>query len=217
MSDNKNRMIQALISSGADAQKNMYDVYITFPGSESQQLMTVRAGGFSIPEAETPTEDRKYHGITLPTPKTEVNFDRKFTLTFRMDAQYNLLEKMNQWHSYTTNAVTGGMSNWMPATGEVQVKTINATTQNGAFTARGKDDNYVGYNDVFDSDTGGISTSSTNTDVKTWYFYDVWPSKVGEPKFERDSGGSFTFDVTFNFGDCDYPDLGAVDTTASNS
>ena len=46
-----NKAVQALIQSGADAQKNMFDIWVQFPWDEEGTLVSMRAADFTIPQA----------------------------------------------------------------------------------------------------------------------------------------------------------------------
>lgn len=194
-----NRFLQDLIDDSADAMTNMYDVFITFPGSDNgdqQTLMSVRAEGFDIPEATTGTYEVKYKGNTYTKVKSEIDFSRKFSLTLRVDAAYNLLETFEKWHAYTANPATGGVANYPAAKGTVTVNAI-ATP----FTAYG-DSNTTDTSSIFGnsnmSNQGEFLSSGKY--IKSWVFEDVWVAKVGQPKFKREGADASTVTIEFNFG-----------------
>ena len=149
----KNKAIEALINSGADAFSNMYELYITPPGSDAGSVMTVRASSFKIPEAAVETYDKKYHGNSIKAVKPNLTFERKFTVTFRADAAYNLHDLFIKWHGMLANPVTGGVSNTSShAEGTVQVKALAS-----AYIAM-KDQSYSVYGNSsknFSGDMGG--------------------------------------------------------------
>lgn len=193
-----NKFLTALIEDGADAMSNMYDVYIKFPGSDAGKIMTVRAEGFKIPEAEIDTYEVKYHGTTYTKPKSEMKFDRKFSLTFRLDAGYNLLNTFKAWHAMVVNPVTGGVSNVAAALGEVEVE---ALAQN--FIADESTSNF-GMKD-WTKDDGSVKGA-----IKKWKFTEVWVNKVSQPEYKTEGGDKITFTVDFifgNFNESDYGDL----------
>ena len=195
-----NVAVKALMDSGADAMSNMYEVYLTFPGSAEAQILTVRAEGFKIPEAETATYDKKYHGHGIKAFKTEVNYERKFDMTFRMDAAYNLHESFEKWHAYSGNHVTGGVSNVAGATGKVVVRALNSTyvaTDDSNYGVLAKMESYESSNPA-----GSLKTDAS---LQTWTFDDVAVTKVGQPEFKTDSADALKFTVSFIFGQTDYP------------
>lgn len=194
-----NRFLQNLIDDSADAMTNMYDVFITFPGSdngEQQTMMTVRAEGFEIPEPSVETYDVKYKGNTYTKVKSSMTFERKFSLVLRVDAAYNIVETFNKWLSYVANPATGGVANYAAAKGTVTVNAIGTP-----FTA---------YGDANTTDTSSIFGNSNMSNqgeflssgqyIKSWVFEDVWTAKVGQPKFNTENTDLQKVTVEFYFG-----------------
>lgn len=187
-----NAALTAMVDSGADAQKNMFDTFITFPwNTDDEVIVSTRAKDFSVPEAATGTDERKYHGTSIKVPKTEITFDRKFSLTFRLDASYALYQQFITWHSITADPVSGGVSNWATSRGTVRVQALSGTYAATAVHS---------YEDT--KSTYAIADAETNAE---WTFFDVWPEKVGQPKFTGDAGGALDYTVEFNFYDTNYP------------
>lgn len=211
-----NKAIASLVAAGADAMKNMYDIAIEFPGDSDGSIVTVRANSFDVPTPSVETYQIKYHGETFDRPKSEITLDRKFTVTFRMDSAYALFGKFVQWQSTVVDHVKGGVSNYAPVHGRVTV-----TSLSGAYNATNDLYQNVGTigNNIVSTATSGLTSvgedvGSTTTSVgvisqgdtnPTWKFYDVWVSKVDQPKFDRESADALEFEVEFHFGDCDYP------------
>lgn len=194
-----NKAVQALISSGADAQKNMFDVWVQFPWDEEGTLVSMRAAKFDIPPIETGFEPRSYHGSTVETPTTEAKIDRKFSLTFRLDASYAFYKQFIAWHQTTADGVNGGVANWATATGKVTVKALT-----GTYAA-------TGVGEYIDQQNYNIK-GDTNA---TWTFYDVWVKKVNQPSFDSSGGGHIEYQVDFVCGDIDYPFYNAAGITGT--
>lgn len=188
-----NSAIQSMLAAGADAQKNMFDTWITFPwDSDNEVVVSTRANDFKINEAKSGVEDRSYHGTTVSVPTTKVDFTRSFTLNFRLDASYSLYQQFITWHSAVADPVNGGVANWANSTGKVRVQALT-----GTYAA-------TGVNQYIDTKT--TYAIADNDDNAEWTFYDVWVQSVGQPQFTGGAdGGAMTYDVTFYFGDCDYP------------
>jgi hypothetical protein len=200
-SADKNRYVQALFDSGADAFDNMYDVYITPPGygssTDTPKLMTVRADGFTVPPASTSTYKKAYHGNEIDAPAPKQTFERKFTLTFRMDAAYNIHDFFLQWQSAVVNPNTGGVANIAPFIGKVEVRALNT-----GFIASGETNSILSYtNDHTQTNSGGIKDENT----RVWVFDQCWVSNVGQPAYKTSGGAAMTFTVDFFFGECHYP------------
>lgn len=200
MQADNNRYIQALFDSGADAFDNMYDVYISPPGNtdEGFKLMTVRAEGFTVPPASTKTYDKAYHGNKINAPAPEQTFERKFTLTFRMDAAYQLHDFFLQWQSAVVNPNTGGVANIAPFLGKVEVRALNT-----GFIASGTTNSILQYTTESTEgvNAGGIKDANT----RIWTFDNVWVSNVSQPGYKTNSSNALTFTVDFFFGHVHYP------------
>ena len=187
-----NSAVQAMLASGADAQQNMFDIWITFPWNANDEVVvSTRAQAFQIKDASVEMDDRKYHGSTVKIPKTSINFERTFSLEFRLDASYSLYQQFITWHQTVADPVNGGVANWANSTGKVRVQALTGTY--AATSVNTYIDN---------STTYAINDSSDNAE---WTFYDVWVSKVGQPNFNGEGGGALKYTVEFAFGDCDYP------------
>lgn len=185
-----NKAVKALVDMGADAQKNMYDVWIQFPWMNGEDtLVSTRATGFTIPQAVVGSEERAYHGSKITTPTSEVTIDRKFDMTFRLDASYALYQQFITWHQTVADPVSGGVANWATATGIVKCKALS-----GTYAATGIGE----YTDA----EGAIVESDDNAQ---WTFYDVWVGEVAQPAFANDGGGHIEYKVQFYCGDIDYP------------
>lgn len=194
----KNRHIQALMDSGADAFSNMYELYITPPGNDAGTIMTVRAQSFKIPEAAVEVYDKKYHGNSLKAVKPSITFERKFSVTFRADAGYNLPDMFLQWHGLVGNPVSGGVANTSAhAEGIVRVKSLVNAYIAAKNESRGVNEKW------FNGPSGEIA--ATNSDTRDWTFENVWVEKVSQFEYKTDTADPLTFTVDFNFGHTDYP------------
>lgn len=187
-----NQFIDALINDGADAMSNMYDVFIKFPGAEGETAMTVRATGFDVPEASTKTYPVEYKGNKYDKVAAEINFERKFTLEFRMDAAYNLHDTMLDWHRWTANPADGTVANQNVLEGTVIVRALATPFWAADKSAAGSELTYM-------TDTGD-GTLKAGDNVREWEFQNVWPEKVGQPKYKREGSDALTFSVDFRFG-----------------
>lgn len=206
--NSNNRALQALTNAGADAYKNMYDCRIAFPWATDKgdtEVLTVRAQSFAVPALEIEVADRNYHGVSVKVPTPKQNFERKITLTFRMDASYNLFGKFSLWAQTVGDMVSGGVANWAGAIGKLEVEAINgkysATDVNNYTNDTTNGPGRPGY-DLAPTSPNGDKSKNINP---KWTFYDVWVGKVGQPEFDTESNDAITYDVDFYFGDCDYP------------
>lgn len=183
------KAIQALVSLGADAHLNLYDVFIKFPWEDNAWTMA-RASGFEVPKAANGGYDITYHGNKIKLPNTDVNFDRSFSITFRSDAAYSLYGLFVTWQSAVVDPVNGGVANYASLLGEVKVRALG-----GRYSAAEEAKTLV------DND-GSIKAAEQNPE---WSFYQVWVSDVAQPSYTTESSSQFSFTVQFHFADTNYP------------
>lgn len=208
-----NKNIQALINSGADATKNMYDVLHKWPWTDGYDGgVSVRQKGVNIPESSTETYEVSYQGVTMKRAATKVNLERSFEITYRLDAAYEQYGKFVKWHSYTSNPVTGQVGNTPLAIGSVKI-----VAPKGQYNA------YDLWNDKKvedrDSKMRMFDEDGTATDANgyvLWEFDNVWVFKVTQPAFSPDGGDALEFTVGYAFGDVDYPEYGENKTSGIN-
>jgi len=183
------KQITALIAAGADGFKNMYDVAVRFPWNDGEDTLTVRATGFEVPDTGVSTYERTYHGVKMHFVKPEQEYDRKFSITFRLDAAYNLYGQFITWLSTVGDVVTGGVSNWAPVFGNVKV-----TALGGAYSA-------INYPTLTEADDR-IKDMAINA---KWEFQNVIVVKVSQPKFDTGSADPLEYSVDFIFGENTLP------------
>lgn len=182
------KAISAMIDTGADAMGNMYDVFIKFPG-ESAYAPMFRAKAFAVPTVGNDGYEVEYHGIAMKRPVSKQNMAREFSLSFRLDASYDLWSKFIKWERYATDGTDGSVANWIKPEhmGEVKVR--------GLYGA------YEGVDDIYESD----GTILENSDNPVWVFKNVWVSQVGQPSFDPTNAAPMEYEVQFKCGDVDYP------------
>lgn len=205
----------ALLGLGADAMDNMFDIQIDLPESVSafgipttlggSPSITIRADGFSPPEFTIKTYPIAYKAVKIDRPATKIDGERQFEITFRLDANYEAYKSLGAWRSllmepssgYATNALFGqggdvsvaaGASNNVFGTVKIAAlnRPIHMTTGN-AFEVGGV--------------TSGKFTDEPSANNVIWEFYNVWLSKLEEPKYKTDGGDAIKIKATFKFGD----------------
>jgi len=219
--------VSTLLHAGADAMDNLYDIEIQFPfgfskfASEvlrsSPRLgwrginLAVRAEGFTPPKQKIETYDVTYGGNKMKKAKPSVNIDRQFSISFRLDAYYDIYRIMHTWRSMVVNASTGFASGaaWSKKYDQAELtqEVIGAVTVKalGMPVAMNADNPYRGYG-VTHTQMFGASPEDTLSDglapmsEQIWAFSEVWVSEVGEPQFKNGAGGTMVIPVTFIFG-----------------
>lgn len=180
-----NKAIDALVNAKADAYSNMYDVWMQFPWESSYALVSVRADGFKPPVSSIETDKREYHGNEIERPKPKVNVEKKFSITFTLDASYNLYGQFKIWSAQVVDAVNGGSSNWAAVLGKIKIKALA-----GAYipsTLDWKEDGSL-------FGAGGDSGKDANAH---WAYDNIYVTKVTEPDFKREGAERQTYEVEF--------------------
>jgi len=177
-----NDYVSTLISAGADAMNNMFEVDFNLPvGSTEEQnaRLKVRAEGFTPPTASQTTYPVHWKTVSLDRPATKISLERTFSITFRLDAYYLVYQALLQWHKVTMHASKGFASNDLSGLGEVTVKALDAP--------------------VVDVDGVDEDSDINKTDV-TWNFKDVWIESLTPPTYSTSSAEPSKVTAKFRFG-----------------
>lgn len=87
----KSPNIAKIVDAGPDAVTNLFDVNVitpTYKEPYSKALPSVRVGSFTPPVITQNSTTHNYGSITVRKPGSKIDFERKTTLTFRLDAGY---------------------------------------------------------------------------------------------------------------------------------
>ncbi len=202
--------VSALLSSGADATDNIYDVVINLPGAVTsalvdekiitqQQLetsLTLRCQGFDPPKFTLKLYDTPYKTTRIKRPAGKIDGDRLFKLQFRLDAYYSIYRALLAWRAgymqpssgFAGTAITELAADKSSYLGQIQVFALDSppfqSTGNG-YSAAG-----------ITEDTINPSTVST---LLAWNFNDVWVADVSDPIFKTGNGEVQIITATFAF------------------
>ena len=124
-----------LMNSTGDAMSNIYDIIIDWPWdagtatgtifkNAAEAAVSYRAEGFSIPEAKSKTYDVYWRGVKVKKVASGIDMDRKFDITFRLDANYALYQKFTAWKKIVGDVNTSGVANTASALGRVQFNVL---------------------------------------------------------------------------------------------
>jgi hypothetical protein len=183
-----NKAVDALVNAKADAYSNMYDVWVQFPWESSFSLVSVRADGFEPPEASIETDKKEYHGNEIERPKPQVKQEKKFSITFSLDASYNLYGQFKIWQSQVVDPVNGGSANWAAVMGNIKIKALAGAYIPSTLDWAANDGSLFG--------SGSPSSTDSNA---TWEYENIYVTKVGEPKFKREGSERLSYQVDFIF------------------
>lgn len=190
--------ISTLMSSGIDAFTNLWDIGLRFPGEDIEDFnYSARATDFNPPELSLSTTTVDYKAIQITKQVPKIEGDRRFNITFRMDASFDIYSKLLAWKHIWVNPSgesiiqAGGMSN-----------AIEEASKYGAIRV-------VAYNAALDSSNYSDATNAAGTITEFdptsavsayWEFYDVICTKVGSPTFQRGNADFVTVQAEFIFG-----------------
>jgi hypothetical protein len=186
--------LTTLLSSGIDAFTNLWDIVITFPNgvvptlsvNNSPGPYSVRAVGFQPPELGVATYNVNYKAIQLTRPNSLIEGDRTFTLEFRQDSNYALLQDLAQWkHIFFDPSGEGNIHFGALSSPDLDAANYGIVR-------------VVGYGS--DTDLTNISDASATNPIIEWNFYDVICTKIGTPSYQRQNSDALTTTATFIFG-----------------
>ncbi|MDR2827869.1 MAG: hypothetical protein LBV51_00420 [Acholeplasmatales bacterium] len=100
--------------------------------------------------------------------------------------------------------VTGGVSNTAQFLGKIEIQSIV-----GAYFATTLAAELEGPADAGDDPlkAGAVAVGSDNP-LAIWRFYDVWPTKIGQPEFKREDANFITLATDWAYADVDMPYFG---------
>lgn len=226
--------ITALLDSGFDAFTNLYDVVIEPPTALSavanlrltgyqppeQNELAVRAQDFTPVTLDVGTYPVHYKTSSLTRPNAKFEGERRFTLSFREDAAYQLLELFQAWkHLYADPSNETRITYGALGTSEI----FGAGEGMASESYYGKIKIYA-----YKSEVGTTSNVSTSVDAldaagnvgASWFYNQCMVIKVTPPAYTRESSGPATFTVDFLYGKMSEPGGAAIDagiTTAADS
>ena len=175
--------LNTLVSSGADAMTNLY--YIKFTGcvdkaSSIVQSLMVRAGDFQAPTISQGNHTVNFLSVDALMPTAQINIDKQFSLTFRVDEHYKVYKYLLAAQANTSLASTG-----------IALNDVS------------EDPKYSLGMEVYAPTSASSQYNNSTGEPKDWkkiYSFDhLWIRKLDPPKFSYDNGGAMTVTATFGF------------------
>jgi hypothetical protein len=182
-----------LINAGPDAFSNLFDVRITFPTlvvasptPDFRNSISVRIKDFPFPTFNPQPYNVSYKSVTLKRFAPKIEMNRKLTLNFRLDSQWDIYRAFKSWKSLYVDESTSN------------IKFSNYISTPGILTNYGKIEvvSYVGNQNL---NTFEAPLASANNGPK-WSFNQVACMNVNEPEFTRDTANPLSLSVEFMFG-----------------
>ena len=168
--------LEDLITVQNDAFDNLYDIAITLPSQLSASIsdihLRLRSGDITIPEPTVEEYPIAYKTVTINKPKPKITLERKLSIPFRVDANYDLYELLKEWQKLTFDS----NGNYKPLNAGRYGKIVISAYQSAE----------------------GIDTG-LNTAAK-WTFDNVWfRGFTTGPAFKRDGGDVLLVTAEFPF------------------
>jgi hypothetical protein len=201
--------VTAVLDSGFDAFQNLYDIKITYPKFviDSDEAFisstSVRALDFTPPNLSAGTYVVDYQTIQLTRLNAKITGAREFTITFRIDADYKILDKFMLWKhifvdpSGESSINLGSLGDSASLFDEDQYGKIEAT--------------------AYKSNVGTLTSNLSDLEPgATWKFGQVIVADVTPPSYTRGGTDASTFTVKFIFGKMVEPKGGTTNVTSAS-
>lgn len=192
--------LNALINTGADAMTNLY--YVQFSSSviadEDSEKYTVRLSSISgLPTFSHKTEPKKFMTVDFDAPINDFDFEKKLTLEFRLDQNYEIYTKLMEIMGKTSK----------PSLGYATTRISGAktsTTEHSDFTIK-----VMVPKDVSAEKKGNYNGGYGNEEFKALYTFSYcWISKIsGLESFSWDSAGARTVKAEIYYYDWSGPNF----------
>lgn len=184
--------ITELLGAGADAMTNMYEVIFNMPTGTAVSVdatqtakLRIRADAFNPPADSQQTYEVHWKTVALTRPASKIIMDRVFTITFRVDANYDLYRTLLKWKGLTSAGSVGYASQDMSALGSVTVSALASTINNPKMVA---------------AKTSEAPDTKGAGNVILWKYHDVWIETITNPEFSTESAEPAKVTATFRFG-----------------
>lgn len=181
--------ISTLISAGADAMSNMYEVEFIPPAgfySDIAPKLKIRTKSFTPPAPKQKDYDVHWKTVSVKRPATKIELERTLEFEIRVDSNYNVYKCLLEWQSYTSIASVGFAANSLKyATGKIIVRALDTT-----ITGLASD--------------GAVSDIPSDTSMK-WVFEDVWLPEITPPQFTTEDAEAQVAVAKFNYGNYEDP------------
>ena len=188
--NNARTYLTDLISAGSDAQSNLHYVKfsgVTETGLESSDF-TVRATNITLPTATHSTETKSFLSVSLDVPKPEIQIDKTVTVTFRVDANYDLYKALLAQMSNTS----------IPNLGYAASEVSNNVTDGTGF----KIEVFAYMQKTQDlADFHEMNNGAIDNYVKLYEFSYCWIKSIDPPKFSYSNANAQEVSVTVGFFD----------------
>lgn len=205
--NNTSYYVSSLLSAGADAMKNMY--YIEFGGSSSvlesalgsqYNALTIRSTDFTPPTVSQTTKSISYLTTSIDVPTAGMNLDRSFSISFRLDANYNVYKTLKFFQELTSKPTLGFAGTALPSEIDQEL-TVTVYSLSNVIVSDSQlvmDSNRDAY---FNNDA-----LNGNNKKLLYSFHQCWVDKVSiDGTYSYGSANQMTVTASFQFGEMKTP------------
>lgn len=183
-----NSHIATLISAGADAMTNMFEVLFTPPGSIAGENLRVRTKGFTPPSPTQSSYDVHWKTISIKKPATKIELDRVLDFEIRIDANYDVYKALLAWQALSSASAAGYAANAPELAGRIEVRALS-TPITSTMSA------------------GALEDDITAADSLTWIFEDVWIENIAPSAYSAEDAAPVTVTAKFRYGKYSDPQI----------
>ena len=178
-----NSHIANLISAGADAMTNMFEVEFYPPGANvgKGSRLKIRTKGFTPPAPVQKKYDVHWKTVSVTKPATKIELDRSLEFEIRIDADYEVYKTVLDWQAQTSVAAGGFAANAPASYGKIVVKALATPIE-----------------DV--NSAGAIQDGIAEANALVWTFEDVWVESITSPTYDTEDANAATCTVKFIYG-----------------
>ncbi len=180
--DLANSHIATLISAGADAMTNMFEVEFYPPHNVNASMLKIRTKGFTPPAPTQKKYDVHWKTVSVAKPATKIELDRTLEFEIRIDSEYDVYKLLLDWQSKTSAAAAGFAANRVNDLGKIVVKVLSTAIEDP-------------------TDTGALEAlPASSLDTLTWVFEDVWIEGITPPTYDTEDANAATCTAKFAYG-----------------
>lgn len=179
-----NNYIANLISAGADAMTNLYEVEFYPPTSVSEAVrnqLKIRTKSFTPPSPSQKKYDVHWKTVSIPKLAPKIELDRSLEFEFRIDAHYDVLMAILEWQSISSVASLGYAANSPESFGKIIVRALATPITN------------------IDSE-GATADGIADENALVWQFEDVAVENVNIAQYSTEDANPGSVTCKFIYG-----------------
>lgn len=184
--------LSSLINAGADAMTNLYYVKINAADPDDNSILDtgliIRSSNFTPPVFTHPVHTVNYMTTSSDIPSTFITGDKSFTLSYRIDANYDIYKWMLRQQANTS---AGNLA--------------FAATDVPDYPGEGMTVTFYAMDEPLTEGQQVDPSLMSDTFKKLWKFKYCWIGHVSQPTYTYDNSNPLQVDVKINFWDFEDP------------